>query len=118
MKRILVVDDEVDILFAIEIILNNSGFDVETTPKWEKMSSSIMKFNPDLILLDVSLSGADGRDLCFQLKGSSNTKHILVILVSAHHNLINNLKACKPDAVIIKPFDAKHLVKIVASHVN
>ena len=54
MKRILVVDDEVDILYAIQLILDNSGFEVETTPKWEGMSASIINFKPDLILLDVS----------------------------------------------------------------
>jgi DNA-binding response OmpR family regulator len=86
MKRILVVDDEVDILFVIKMILTNNGFDVQTIPKWENMGQSILNFFPNLILLDVSLSGADGRDLCNKLKAAKATQHIPVILFSAHYN--------------------------------
>jgi len=55
-----------------------------------KIAPVIHSFEPDLILLDVSLSGADGRDICHDLKEGNDTKHIPVVLISAYYNLINN----------------------------
>ena len=116
MKRILVVDDEVDILTVVQIILSREQFIVETISKWEYLPYSIQYFKPDLILLDVSLSGADGREICTQLKASKDTQHIPIILFSAHHNLIENLNGSKPDAVVSKPFESSYLVETIKSN--
>ena len=118
MKRILVVDDEVDILSIVKLILLNHNFVVETLAKWQNIDSTIQSFHPDLILLDVSLGGADGRDICKQLKGVPETQHIPIIIFSANHNLMNNLQGCIPNAVITKPFDSSHLVKTILANLN
>lgn len=115
MNNILVVDDEIDILLAISIILSNGGYKVKTIPRWENMSACIKNYMPDLILMDVSLSGADGRDLCIKLKNSAETMHIPIVLVSAHYDLINNLGNAKPDAIIAKPFTANYLIETVGN---
>ena len=118
MKKILVVDDELDILEVVKHILKNQYFSVETLSQWQKISNTIETFKPDLILLDVSLGGADGRDICSDLKHDPATKDIPIILFSAIYNLKGNLKGCEPDAVIPKPFDAKYLVQTIDSKLN
>ncbi|MEP6616584.1 MAG: response regulator [Ginsengibacter sp.] len=118
MKKILVVDDEDDILNALKIILTRKMFSVETTANWKTIPQTIQTYKPDLILLDVSLSGADGRDICNELKGSKETMAIPVVLISAHYNLINNLKGCKPDAIITKPFDSSNLLNVITGNLN
>ena len=118
MKKILVVDDDVNILTAINLILTKNSFIVEMVSDWQNIPHSIKSYNPDLILLDVSLSGADGREICSKLKKSKQTAHIPIILVSAYYNLINNLQDCGADDIITKPFDASHLVNTVVSNLN
>lgn len=115
MKKILVIDDELEIRRVVEILLTKNNFIVEAISKWEYLTYSVQYFKPDLILLDVSLGGADGREICHRLKTSKETAHIPVILFSAHHNLIANLNGCNPDAVIEKPYDSTDLVNTIKS---
>jgi len=57
-----------------------NNFIVETISKWNDITNTIGKFSPNLILLDIALGGADGREICKQLKESNETRHIPVIL--------------------------------------
>jgi DNA-binding response OmpR family regulator len=113
MKRILVIDDEQEIRRIVEILLKQNNYLVEAISKWEYLSYSVQYFKPDLILLDVSLGAADGREICRQLKTEKQTANIPVILFSAYHNLVANLNGCKPEAVITKPFETAHLVDTI-----
>ena len=80
MNKVLIVDDDIDILTVVEMLLSMNNYTVKAISKWQDITSSIKSFSPDLILLDVALSGADGRDICKQLKQSNETQHIPVIL--------------------------------------
>lgn len=113
MKKILVVDDEIAILTVVKLILSQYNFQVETVSQWEHLPQAIQSFTPDLIILDVTLPGGDGRDVCHQLKSAHETAHIPVILFSADCNSIKSLQGCKPDAVIAKPFDSSELVTTI-----
>ena len=68
MKRILVVDDNLDILHLVKLILKSNGFDVLISPKGDDVIAKTECFSPQVILLDVFLSGYDGRDICRELK--------------------------------------------------
>lgn len=103
---------------VVKLVLNHNNFHVYTLSKWQQISQTIVNYDPDLILMDVSLGGADGRDICKQLKNAEETKGIPVILFSAHYDLINNLKDCNPNAVITKPFENDKLVEIIHSNLN
>jgi PleD family two-component response regulator len=80
MSRILVVDDDLDILVVMEILLTMKGFEVEVTAKWENTFEKVETFKPELILLDVLISGNDGRTICKQLKAQDETKDIPIIM--------------------------------------
>lgn len=110
MFKILIIDNEVDVLTVVSIILSGSGFEVETIADWRKTFEQTSTFHPDLILMDISLGGADGRRICGQLKENNDTKHIPVILFSANHNLEENYSDYRADGFIAKPFDANLLV--------
>ena len=117
MKKILVVDDDVDILNVVQLVLDAKGFDVIATPNWQQINTHVDEFKPDLILLDVSLGSQDGRNICKQLKSNKNTKHISVILFSANHNIESSLSECLADNFISKPFDINELVDGINSQI-
>ncbi|HJY22404.1 MAG TPA: response regulator, partial [Hanamia sp.] len=70
MKKVLIVDDNSDILWVVETILKRYGFDVLSTLKGEEVLAKTKKYNPQLILLDVFLSGIDGIEVCNTLKST------------------------------------------------
>lgn len=110
MKRILVIDDDIDILTVVHLILESHGLEVRSTAKWQQIFPLIDDFKPDLILLDVSLGNQDGRNLCKQIKSRVETKNLHVILFSANHNVLSTIPECLADGFIEKPFDINDLI--------
>jgi len=105
-KRILILDDDQDILDVVSYLLTDSGFDVQTLSTGEQVFSTINQFNPDLVLMDVMLANLDGRVICRNLKEGKNTHHIPVILISGTHDLAHSLhQKGAPNDFIPKPFD-------------
>lgn len=113
MSKILVIDDDLDILSVMEILLSMKGFNVEVTAKGENTFPKIETFKPDLILLDVLISGYDGRVICKQLKANLKTKNIPVIMFSAHPGAAATIEDYGADDFISKPFDVNNLLKKV-----
>ena len=110
MKKILVLDDDTDIVTVVQLVLESNGFDVKAITRWQKMYDEIETFKPDLILLDVSLGNQDGRNICKQIKSAKETQNISVILFSANLNVEKNLTECMADSFIAKPFDINDLI--------
>lgn len=118
MKRVLIVDDNTDILWVVETILKRYGFDVLTTLRGEEVLAKTKKFEPQLILLDVFLSGVDGIEVCNTLKSTPETKDIPIIMFSAHTNFSDLKKFCMADDFVAKPFDSNELVKKINHHIE
>lgn len=111
MDRILVVDDNIDILQIVKIILENYGFEAEVTLNGEETFSKIDTFHPQLILMDVFLSaGVDGREICKTLKANPQTNNIRVILFSAQIKIDDTFNMWGADDFISKPFEVKELI--------
>jgi CheY-like chemotaxis protein len=115
-KKILIIDDDYDILEPLSLILKNEGYIVETITKGQQTYTKVTEFKPDLILLDILMSGSDGRTICKKLKQTNATKHIPIILMSAHPGAENDAKVCGADDMIPKPFETEDLIKIVAKN--
>ena len=111
MSKILVIDDDLDILSVMEILLSMKGYNVEVTAKGENTFPKIETFKPDLILLDVLISGYDGRVICKQLKSNEETKHIPVIMFSAHPGAAAAISDYGADDFIAKPFNVNVLLE-------
>jgi DNA-binding response OmpR family regulator len=113
MAKILVVDDDTDILSVMEMLLSMKGFEVQVTSKGENTLPKTASFKPDLILLDVLISGHDGRVICKQLKSNKETSHIPVIMFSAHPGAAASIAEYGANDFIAKPFDVNNLMKKV-----
>jgi DNA-binding response OmpR family regulator len=116
-KKILVADDNPAILDALKIMLEEEGYEVETTVEGATVQD-MKEPLPDLLLLDIWMSGIDGRDVCKLLKGAAATKHIPIIMISATKDIKQIAKDSGADDCISKPFQMEHLLAIVAKYVN
>lgn len=118
MSKILVVDDDTDILSVMEMLLTMKGFQVEVTSKGDNIFGKVDSFKPNLILLDVLLSGHDGRTICRQLKSNAETRHIPVIMFSAHPGAAASITEYGANDFISKPFDVNHLIQKVKEQIQ
>jgi len=109
MKKLLIVDDDKDLLEMVEMALSEQGFDVHTSTEGSSFFSQLEKLKPDIVLLDVFLNDADGRELCYQLKSDPLYDHIPVALYSAGHMSNSTIINSRADTFITKPFDLEQL---------
>lgn len=113
-KKIMVIDDNPDILEVVSYLLADQGYQVATLNSGEAVFQEIRGFRPDLVLMDVMLGGMDGRGICTHIKQMEETKALPVILISASHDLAAALdQQGAPDDFIAKPFDIDVLLRKV-----
>lgn len=116
-KTILIIDDEPDIVFAISTILEDAGYAVATAARSESITRYLHGDKlPDLILLDMLLSGQRGTEIAGKLKQQKATEHIPILMLSAHPNAEQEAKAAGADGFLAKPFDLDDLLSKVAAH--
>lgn len=119
MKRVLIVDDNQEILNILEILLDMEGYEVKCSDSGYGITDTVKSYHPDLILLDIMLGPLDGRDLCKSLKSNPDTTNIPIIMISASHDIYSlNDKDCKAEAFIAKPFNINNLVEKVGYYIN
>lgn len=115
-KKILIADDDSAILDVVTIILEDAGYEVNSTEKGEELLD-MKEPLPDLILLDIWMLGKDGRDICKHLKSNSKTSHIPVIIVSANRDIQKIAAECMADAYLAKPFEMDDLLVIIEEYI-
>lgn len=112
-KRVLVIDDEAAILEVLQIVLECEGYITETLSTGEKLLSIIEQQIPDVILLDFSLPGETGDKIARRLKAKAETKHIPIIMLSAHHAIEQIALESGVNAFLPKPFSIDDLLKTI-----
>ncbi len=117
MKKILIVDDDKDILTIVELLLTAHNFTVLTVDDPSDILDQVINFRPKIILMDVNMGNHDGREICKLLKSDLALKHIPVILFSAMQNLQETHSECEATDFICKPFDSLELIKILDKHI-
>ncbi|CAN5179192.1 N/A [soil metagenome] len=115
-KKILIIDDNESILDAISLVLVEENYVVDTSIRGDQIFDKVESFKPDLILLDVLMSGQDGRDICRKLKDEDTKKHLPIIMISAHPKAKEGAIACGADNFLAKPFDTQVLLDMIASY--
>ena len=108
-KKIFIADDDRDILQIMHLMLQTKAYDVETTCNAKKIFE-FEKDLPDLILLDIWMSGVDGREICSQLKKNERTKNIPVLFISANSNIKKIAEQYHADGYIAKPFEMDYFL--------
>ena len=111
-ERILIVDDEEDVLELVQYNLDRNGYHVETATSGEQAITKTKKKLPDLIILDLMLPGIDGLEVCKKLKSDVKTEGIPIIMLTAkgeEADIVTGLELGADDYVT-KPFSPKVLV--------
>jgi DNA-binding response OmpR family regulator len=116
-KRVLIVDDDSAILEAMQMMLEMEGYEVMITLNGEELDKYFNK-KPDLILLDIWMSGIDGRDICKNLKATPATRNIPVIMISASREVEQSAKESGADDFIAKPFQMNELLSVISAHIK
>lgn len=116
-KRILVAEDDPGIGDMLQIMLEDAGYEVEIQVDGHAVQQMQEPF-PDLLFLDIRLSGTDGRTICEQLKSQEATHHLPIILLSAHKDTQQMARESGADDFLAKPFEMEDLLSLVAKYVG
>ena len=112
-QKILLLDDNKDLLQIVQIILKGQGYDTVLASRIEEAVQKIKIHKPALILMDVFISDQDGREFCNQLKHDGETSNIRVIMMSGYDNSLGLMSQAGADDFMQKPFDYTDLLSRV-----
>ena len=120
MKNILIVDDNPTNLSVLRHILTQHNYQVRSALSGEIALKSVQTSIPDLILLDIMMSGMNGFEVCRKLKADEQTKHIPIIFISALDELEDKVKAFSTGGIdyISKPFQKEEVLARVNTHIT
>lgn len=111
-KRILLIEDEANILEAIGFLLSRAGWEVRGHGKGETALDEIARVDPDVIVLDVMLPGRSGLDILRDLREQPGTRHVPVLMLTAKGQARDREQAMTlgASAFLTKPFSNDELV--------
>ena len=109
MQKILIVEDDEKLRNEVEIFFSHNGYQAESLKKFDNTIQDIININPDLILLDINLPGADGEYVCKEIRKQSN---VPIIIVTSRDNEVDELLSINygADHYITKPFNIQILL--------
>ena len=117
-KRILLVDDDIDLLMLLERKLQKSGYIIESAASMPEAEYVLSLFKPNLILLDINVAGDDGRQLCWKVKNTGDNRDAKVILMSGYNYTINRQLLFGADDYCAKPFQSEYLMQKIEDLLN
>jgi len=114
-KKILVVDDDSDIVITYQTVFTRMGYGVDTARDGGECLEKIGLCKPDLILLDVLLPGLSGSEVCKRLKETAGTRDIPVVAITASLERDTRLEMAEvgADEFLLKPVDVSDLNRVV-----
>lgn len=113
--RVLVVDDDIDLLMLMERKLQQNGYVVESAGSLSEAEYILSLFKPDLVLIDINVSGEDGRQLCWKIKHAPSQSKTKVVLMSGLYYPSNKIMLFGADDFIAKPFPPEFVQQKIAS---
>jgi DNA-binding response OmpR family regulator len=115
MPRILIVDDEPNIVLALEVLMKREGYEIRTVGDGERAVEAAETFRPDLILLDVMMPRMDGFEVCQRIRADASLKDISIVMLTAKGREVEREKglALGADLYITKPFSTREVVQKV-----
>jgi two-component system alkaline phosphatase synthesis response regulator PhoP len=119
-ERILVVDDEEDLLELVRYNLTREGYRVTCVSTGEEALDQARREMPDLVILDLLLPNVDGLEVCRRLKGDSKTKHIPILMLTAKTEEADVVAGLElgADDYMTKPFSPRVLIARVKAVVR
>jgi len=115
--RLLVVDDEINLLRALGACLGSEGYEVVTARSAAEALSRVAQEVPDLIISDIRMPGTDGFDFLRQIRTSPRTSLVPIVFLTAKSERADRVAGFRAgvDAYLTKPFEPDELLAIVAS---
>lgn len=115
MSKILIIDDEPELVKAIEVRLRASGYQVEVAYDGEEGVKKTIEFKPDLIILDIVMPKMSGYEVCKILKSNEETRDIpiLVLTASQQRELEKKCFSLGAKVALMKPFETEELLLLV-----
>ena len=118
--KILIVDDEPNIVISLEFLMKKEGFEVAVAGDGEEALAKVASFNPDLMLLDVMMPEMDGYEVLAALRAAPETREIPVIFVTALDVIADGERGLQAGAVdyVAKPIKPAALLARVRTHLE
>jgi DNA-binding response OmpR family regulator len=115
-RRVLIVDDEPNIVLSLEFLLRQQGYEVSVARDGEEALAAAEKWRPDLVVLDVMLPGLDGFEVCRRLRERPENAGLKILLLTARGREVERVRGMEEgaDAYVRKPFSTRQLMKTVA----
>ena len=112
MHRILIVDDEPNIVLALELLMKKEGYEVHTVDDGERAVQAAKELRPDLILLDIMMPKMDGYEVCQSIRSDALLKDVSIIMLTAKGREVEREKgmALGADHYITKPLSTRQVV--------
>ena len=117
-KKVLIIEDSENILSLLEAMLSSEGFQIETRENIYNIVHHLKQDAPDLILMDMLLSGANGCDACRDIKMTPELNHIPIVMMSAHPSGELDCGGAGADYFVSKPFEMEELLDIIKKSVS
>ena len=112
-KKILVIENDKEILNIISYILEEEGYSIKTSQSIDGIINTIESYKPDAIILDIIVPGVQDTEICKAIKSKKNINHIPLIVISTHPVVAATIKEVCADEVISKPFDINNLIDVI-----
>jgi DNA-binding NarL/FixJ family response regulator len=119
-KRLLIVDDEPDLLRAVATCLRAEGYDVVTAQSGAEALLRVAETLPDLVISDIRMPGMDGYTLTRQLRASPRTDLIPIVFLTAKDRTSDRVEGFRSgvDVYLTKPFEPDELLAVIANIIN
>jgi DNA-binding response OmpR family regulator len=111
-KRVLVVDDEPNIVLSLEFLMRRAGFEVQVARSGGEALKALEGEPPDLMLLDVMMPEFDGYEVCERIRANPEWRRTKIIMLTARGREAERERglALGADAYVTKPFSTRELV--------
>lgn len=114
-KKVLIVDDEPNIVAALEFLLEKNGYEVQVAANGVEALAQLDAFGPDLVLLDVMVPKLSGYEVCQRMRTEPKWRDIRIVMLSAKGREVEVSKGMSlgADLYVTKPFSSAELVATI-----
>ena len=111
-KRVLIADDEPNIVTSLRFLMTRSGYEVQVARNGDEALELVESFRPDLVLLDVMMPRRSGYEVCQKMREREDWRHIRIVMLSAkgREAEVNKGLSIGADAYVTKPFSNRELI--------
>jgi DNA-binding response OmpR family regulator len=120
MKKVLIVDDEVDVVEVVTVLLEHEGYQIMKAYDGKEALEKVEEETPDLIILDIMMPEIDGVEVCRRLRQREELKEIPIVMFSAKLSAIDKKESfdAGADGFISKPFNARGFIAGIKTYLE